>query len=96
VIRPGVVILRGLLNAEEQVRTIVFGGPERTMFHRVKKVLRGTYYHPHPHHPKFDVRTFRKLDDFTEEDEKAFQTSAYEDRIRRGVRQRITISNKKN
>ena len=58
---------------------IVFGGPQRMMYHRVKKVLQGTFIEK-----DFDVRinlTFRKLSEFTEKDEARFQTDVYEKRI---------------
>jgi alkylated DNA repair dioxygenase AlkB len=59
---------------------IVFGGPQRMMLHRVKKVLLDT---------EFDFRiniTFRHLSDFT--DDNKYQTSAYVEGIKKEYEQR--------
>ena len=61
---------------------IIFGGPERMMRHRVKKILLNTFTHPDLEY--FNARiniTFRKLENFTPEDEKEFQTDVYEERV---------------
>jgi len=70
----------GSLTESAELRSgdvIVFGGPQRMMFHRVQKVLQGTFQ-------GFDARiniTFRKLAEFTADDEKRFQTDVYQERI---------------
>ena len=60
---------------------IVFGGPQRMMLHQVKKVHRNTFQLKED----FDVRiniTFRKLSQFTKDDDVRYQTDAYEQRMK--------------
>ena len=58
---------------------IVFGGPQRMMLHRVKKIHLNTF---EPLNVRINI-TFRKLDTFTKQDEEAFRGQAYEDQVRK-------------
>lgn len=71
-------------NESAEIRSgdvIVFGGPQRMMLHRVKKVLLDT---------EFDVRiniTFRHLSDFT--DDAKYQTDSYVEDVKKEFAQRL-------
>jgi len=63
---------------------IVFGGPQRLMYHSVKSVKMGTFTLKENFNARINL-TLRTCTGFTEEDEAKYQTDNYDKRLRKYV-----------